>query len=137
MSTLLRNPLPGNQRGKVTVIRLTPIDPLILHMFIFMYSHWQNILQWTIIAYVYVIPIWIYAWQDLISTLVCQKCKVSENHSKYSFNYSCPTVAVVNFQFISRPLVRLYMVTILFDHSKVPKKRLLIKSLKVCMKKWQ
>lgn len=66
--------------------------------------------------------------------------KVSENHSKYSFNYSCPTVAVVNFQFISRPLIKnygKYMVTILFDHSKVPKKRLLIKSLKVCMKKWQ
>lgn len=110
------------------LIGLTLIDPLILNMFIFMYSHWQNILQWTIIAYVYVIPIWIYAWQDY---LVCQKCKVSENHLKYSFNYSCPKVAPcfkisIYFQTI---MVHIYMVTILFDHSKVPKKRLLIKSL--------
>lgn len=52
------------------LIRLTLIDPLILNMFIFMYSHWHNILQCTTIAYVYVIPIWIYAWQDY---LVCQK----------------------------------------------------------------
>lgn len=52
------------------LISLTLIDPLILNMFIFMYSHWHNILQCTTIAYVYVIPIWIYAWQDY---LVCQK----------------------------------------------------------------
>lgn len=52
------------------VICLTLIDPLILNMFIFMYSHWHNILQCTTIVCVCVIPIRIYVWQDY---LVCQK----------------------------------------------------------------